>query len=131
MSQLARMTLLVMVAAALLGAGVSVGRSSPALAATGQATFTLTNGVQSYDDTTPGGMALKALFKATSIAVQAGKANGLTNLPVSLTYGGKPLTGTAALSLRAPSKMRPGFCREPTTTNTTSSTPPPSAPSAR
>lgn len=99
MSQLARMTLLVMVAAALLGAGVSVGRSSPALAATGQATFTLTNGVQSYDDTTPGGMALKALFKATSIAVQAGKANGLTNLPVSLTYGGKPLTGTAALSL--------------------------------
>ncbi len=82
-----------------LGAGMSLSGSSPAFAAPNQAAFTLTNGVQSYDDTTPGGMALKELFRAASIIVQSGKANGLTNLPVSLTYGGKPLTGTASLSL--------------------------------
>ncbi len=95
----ARITLLVAVAVALMGVGILFGEPSLATAATGQAAFTLTNGVQSYDDTTPGGMALKELFKATSIVVQSGEANGLTNLPISLTYGGKPLTGTAALSL--------------------------------
>ena len=95
----ARITLLVAVAVALLGVGIFLGQPSLAAAATGQAAFTLTNGVQSYDDTTPGGLALKELFRATSIVVQSGNVNGLTNVPISLTYGGKPLTGTAALSL--------------------------------
>jgi hypothetical protein len=94
-----RITLLVVVAVALLGVGIFFGEASLATAATDQAAFTLSNGVQSYDDATPGGMALKELFKATSIVVQSGKATGLTNLPIALTYGSKPLTGTAALSL--------------------------------
>ncbi len=94
-----RITLLVAVAAALLGVGMLCAVPSSATAATGQAAFTLTNGVQSYSDSTPGGMALTELFKGTSVMVQSGKASGLTNLPISLTYGGKPLTGTAALSL--------------------------------
>ena len=90
--------------AVLLTVGMFLGKPSPASAATvevaaNQATFTLNNGVQSYEDTTPGGLALKELFKAASIVVQSGKATGLINLPISLTYGGKPLTGTAALSL--------------------------------
>ena len=90
--------------AVLLTVGVFLGKPSPASAATvedaaNQATFTLSNGVQSYEDTTPGGLALKELFKAASIVVQSGKATGLINLPISLTYAGKPLTGTAALSL--------------------------------
>ena len=87
----------------LLTVSVFLGEPSPASAATveaaaDQATFTLSNGVQSYEDTTPGGLALKELFKAASIVVQSGKATGLINLPISLTYAGKPLTGTAALS---------------------------------
>ena len=95
----ARITLLIAAAVALLLAGILLGEPSQAAAATGQAAFTLANGVQSYVDTTPGGMALKELFKATSIVVQSGKANSLTTLPISLTYGGKPLTGIAALTL--------------------------------
>jgi hypothetical protein len=95
-----RITVLVALVA-FLTAGFLLGRPSAAPAATGQATFTLTNGVLSYNGGTPGDVALKALFRATSIVVQSGKANGLTNLPISLTYHDKPLTGTAALSLTA------------------------------
>ncbi|NLT35551.1 MAG: hypothetical protein GXX83_06600 [Gaiellales bacterium] len=76
----ARLTLLVAAAVALLAAGILLGNPSPASAAPGQATFTLANGVQTYEDTTPGGLALKELFRATSIVVQSGNAHGLTNL---------------------------------------------------